>query len=241
MGRNEVQFKGNRLRCGFCEPENASVFDAFLALPHAAQYDFFRFESHGVPFPNYRRIVTGVAEGIILSSLSGILQPAVERLVQDRVRGVAWAITCRIAAWQLRRDAGARTRLPPVNAARANGGTRGREWRRWRQPLPDRGQAATLTGGADRVGVHLPDCGQATVPTSRRHAARDNPPLPPVNATRANGGTPGREWWRLSATHHELVGRCVPQVQSARQYAKGIDAGRPTDHRVPNPPPRSIR
>lgn len=98
MGRNEVQFKGNRLRCGFFEPEKASVFDAFLALPHAAQYDFYRFESHGVPFPNYQRIATGVAEGITLSSPCGILQPAVERLIQDRVRGVAWSSTCWIAA-----------------------------------------------------------------------------------------------------------------------------------------------
>ena len=57
----------------------------------------------------------------------------------------------------------------PVNAARANGGTRGREG----QHLPDRGQAATS-------------------PTSRRRAAWTQARLPPVNATRANGGPRGR-------------------------------------------------
>jgi hypothetical protein len=60
------------------------------------------------------------------------------------------------------------TRLSPVNATRANGGTRGREWREWR-PLPDRGRA-TLTGGRGvwltgwlgrRAGHHLLDRGQA--------------------------------------------------------------------------------
>jgi hypothetical protein len=35
------------------------------------------------------------------------------------------------------------------------------------------------------------------VPTSRRRAARDKPRLPPVNATRANGGPRGREWQHL--------------------------------------------
>ena len=101
MWRNEVQFKGNRIRIGFFDPENASVFDAFLALPHAAQDNFFRLESQRVPFPNYRRIATGVAERTTFSSFSGIRQPAIERLIQDPVRGTAWANTCRIAAKDL--------------------------------------------------------------------------------------------------------------------------------------------
>ncbi len=45
----------------------------------------------------------------------------------------------------------------------------------------------TLTDGAYRVGVRMPDRGQAAAsPTSRR---RGHWPLPPANAARANGGT----------------------------------------------------
>ena len=74
----------------------------------------------------------------------------------------------------------------PLNAARANVGPRGREWRplpdrsqaadahrrclSCGQHLPDRGQAATLTGGADRVSVRLPDRSQgADVHRRGRH------------------------------------------------------------------------
>jgi hypothetical protein len=54
--------------------------------------------------------------------------------------------------------------LPSVNAARANVGPRGREWRGRDPrglPLPDRGQAATLTtrhGGSDRVAEPKTGC-----------------------------------------------------------------------------------
>jgi hypothetical protein len=58
------------------------------------------------------------------------------------------------------------------------------------QHLPGRSQAATLTGGAYRVSVWLPDRGRAaTSPTSRRRASATTP----VNTTWANGGTRGRE------------------------------------------------
>ncbi len=63
----------------------------------------------------------------------------------------------------------------PVNAARANGGTRGRKW----QHLPDRGQAATsrrrglattpvnaATANGGTRGGHLPDRGQAADDTA---------------------------------------------------------------------------
>jgi len=67
-----------------------------------------------------------------------------------------WASGSRIAAERLRRDAGPQA-TTPLNATRANGGTRGQE-----------------------RGHHLPDCGPAaTLPTSRRQCHR---PLPLVDA-----------------------------------------------------------
>jgi len=89
-----------------------------------------------------------------------------------------------------RRDAGQSatgTRLPPVNAARAHGGTRGRE----RRHLPDRGQRLTLTGGAYRVSVRPPDRGQRLCSQAGPLATT------PVNVARANGGGRGREWRHL--------------------------------------------
>ena len=125
---------------------------------------------------------------------------------------------CRIAATSptsRRRTCGHRTPLPPVNATQANGGTRGWE----RRHLPDRGQAtpprrdagaqattpvnATRANGGAWVGMATSrprgrlaasTCRIAArlrrpVPTSRRRAVGHRTRLPPVNATRANGGT----------------------------------------------------
>lgn len=78
-------------------------------------------------------------------------------------------------------------RLPPVNTTRANGGTRGGNGV---VAIPVGGtcriaaKRLTLTGGAHRVSVGLPDRGYVATPG----------PLPPVNAAWANGGTWGREW-----------------------------------------------
>jgi len=96
----------------------------------------------------------------------------------------------------------------PVNATRASDGTHG-------QPLPDRGRAATLTGGASghnaRETRHGGTAGRGAgtdssrslwpAPTESRpaaHVATPGPPgtksrLPPVNAIRANVGRRGRE------------------------------------------------
>jgi len=68
-----------------------------------------------------------------------------------------------------------------VNAARANGGTRGREWQRslWRH-LPDAAKRLTLTGGTCRIGaVFWPwfglaeaNCGERDLPCILRVVAR---------------------------------------------------------------------
>jgi len=82
------------------------------------------------------------------------------------------------------------TRLPPVNAARANGGTRGGNKLVAIHVAGTSRIAAKrlLTGGADRVSVRLPDRGQAAMSRRRGQLA-----TMPVNVTRANGGTRGRE------------------------------------------------
>jgi hypothetical protein len=94
--------------------------------------------------------------------------------------GAATGQSPRIAAGRLttsrRRNLWPQTRLPPVNAARANGGTRG-----W-QPLPDRGPAAT-SPTSRRRGIplcgrrwwhHLPDRGRAVTLTGRTASIRSN-------------------------------------------------------------------
>jgi hypothetical protein len=61
----------------------------------------------------------------------------------------------------------------PLDAARANGGPRGRERRPVGvvgQPLPDRGQP-TLTGGAYRVSVRLPGATSAAISPGKSTAA----------------------------------------------------------------------
>jgi len=75
------------------------------------------------------------------------------------------------------------TRLTAVNATRANGGPRGREWR-GRDPVGN-----TCRLAARRL------CSQAR-PVPLWTQTR----LPPVNATRANGGTRGRKWRRWGST-----------------------------------------
>ncbi len=71
----------------------------------------------------------------------------------------------------------------------------------------------TLTGGADRVGVRVPDRGYAY---KRRQGHR---PLPPVNAARANGGTRGRQG----------ADRCVGTGRHLPDRSRAADAHR-RDH-----------
>lgn len=70
MWRNKIKFKGNGILFGFSDSENASAFDAILALPHAAQYDFFGLKSQGAAFLAHLKIAIPIAYGVTLSSPS---------------------------------------------------------------------------------------------------------------------------------------------------------------------------
>ncbi len=93
---------------------------------------------------------------------------------ERRDAGAAWTSTCRIAARGLRRDAGPQA-TTPVNAARANVETRGRDGGDGQQHLPDRGQRLMLTGGADRVGVRMWDCGTSRIAAKRLASPESRP------------------------------------------------------------------
>ncbi len=90
-------------------------------------------------------------------------------------------------------------RLPPVNAARANGGLAAWGMSAATGHLPDRGQAADAHRRCLRVSVRLPDRGHVTDahrrPSCGQPAAHIATPKPqattPVDATRANGGDTG--------------------------------------------------
>ncbi len=110
-------------------------------------------------------------------------------------------------------------RLPPVNAARANGGT-----------VTENGLVASVVGQPGQAADAHRRClsCERPAPGSRPSLRRDAgayTPIPPVNAARANGGPRGREGRPASGHHPPDRGQATPHAHVATPGAVGHRRG----------------